>query len=226
MNRVVILSECGFTRGGLTALLAPTCAIFSTPDSQTCLTHMVQRERVTLVILSVSNRTALAALIRLVGHIRHYQPHCKVLLDPGAVSVPLLRFYFNHLYDCVGTIDLAQPVSTLLQNIVQVMSRQTELSAEMMAGQDQLSCRERSVLSRVIKEMSHVDIARALKLSVKTVSHYKRAGLLKLGARNMQGLLSPATSTISAQNRDAFRDLAEIPPVNNTATTPPLTAGA
>ncbi|OKP23815.1 hypothetical protein BSQ40_24265 [Serratia fonticola] len=163
-------------------------------DFECCRTHLSRTldGEIDLVVLSVCNYSisALACIARL---IRHYHPSCSVLMDPGSTSIPLLRFYFNCLNARMGLVDFAQPLLALQGFIEQVMSGERGVSVGGIISSEPLSQRERNILQGIMREYKACDIARKLSLNIKTVSHYKRTGLRKLGARNIQDLLLPST---------------------------------
>jgi DNA-binding NarL/FixJ family response regulator len=193
MKNVVLLCECNFTRAGLETLLKPDTQVFSTADIEQCQRHLSRSldAKVDLVVISTDNYRV-DSLIRLATLIGYAHPSCQVLINPGSTSLPLLRLYLNGLNNYVGLIDFTQPVLTLQRVIGQVMQGKTMLSARECFCGELLSGREHTVLQKLIKELKIHEIAKSLSLNVKTVSHYKRAGLRKLGARHIQELLMPA----------------------------------
>lgn len=208
MENIVLLCECGFTRTALEVLLKPQAQVFGAADVEQCRLYMSRSldGEVDLVILSVSNYR-IDALLRLATSIRRYHPSCQVLMDPGSASIPLLRFYLNCLNSHAGLIDLTQTLLVLQSFIGQVMRGEKVLSTREIICGERLSGRERNVLQCLMEELNAQDIAKTLALNVKTISHYKRSGLSKLGARNIQDLLIPAadsypdvSATIQLQN--------------------------
>ncbi|MFZ1874087.1 MAG: LuxR C-terminal-related transcriptional regulator [Chania sp.] len=193
MKNAVLLCECSFTRTALETLLKPDARVFSTADIERCRLHLAHSwdGEVDLIILSLSN-DKIDALVRLANLIRCYHPSCQVLMDSGSASTPLLHFYLNCLNTHVGLIHFTQSVLALEHFIGQVIRSEKVLSTREVISGELLSLRERSVLQGLIKELKAHDIAKSLSLNVKTISHYKRAGLRKLGARNIQDLLIPA----------------------------------
>lgn len=191
MKNIVLLCECEFTRLGLETLMQPEARIFSTTDLEQCRAHLSRSLRgIDLVVLSVRSGS-INALVRLATLIRVHHPACRVLMDPGAASIPLLRFYLNCLNTTVGLIDFTQPVPALRHFLGEVMRSEKVLPAKKAIHSEQLSYRERNILQEVMRGVRPKDIAKTLKLSDKTISHYKRTGLRKLGARNIQDLLMP-----------------------------------
>ncbi|MHA7848015.1 helix-turn-helix transcriptional regulator [Serratia sp. D1N4] len=193
MKNVVILCECSFTRTALETLLKPEAQVVSTADIEQCRLHLSRSldGEVGLIILSVSH-DRIDALLRLATLIRCSHPSCQVLMEVGSASIPLLRFYLNCLNAHVGLLNFTQSVLMLQGILGQVIRREKVLSTREIISGELLSLRERSVLQGLIKELKAHDIAKSLSLNVKTISHYKRAGLRKLGARNIQDLLIPA----------------------------------
>ncbi|CAI2032723.1 Bacterial regulatory proteins, luxR family [Serratia fonticola] len=208
MKNVVLLCECSFTRTALEMLLKPQAQIFGTADVEQCRLHMSRSldGEVDLVILSVSNYR-IDALLRLATLIGCCHPSCQILMDLGSASIPLRHFYLNLLNSHVGLIDLTQTVLALQSFIGQVIRGEKMLSTREIICGELLNWRERNVLQGLMKELSAQDIAKTLALNIKTISHYKRSGLIKLGARNIQDLLIPAvgsypdvSATIQLQN--------------------------
>lgn len=193
MKNVVLLCECSFTRTALEMLLKPEAQVFGTADIEQCRLHLSRflDGEISLVILSVSNNR-INALVRLATLIRRRHPSCQVLIDPGSASIPLLHFYLNCLNTHVGMIDFTLPVIALRGLIGLVMRNEKVLSTKEIISGGLLSGRERSILKGFMKELKAQDLAKTLSLNVKTISHYKRAGLSKLGARHIQDLLIPA----------------------------------
>ncbi|MBC3377818.1 response regulator transcription factor [Serratia fonticola] len=208
MKNVVLLCECSFTRTALEMLLKPQAQVFGTADVEQCRLHMSRSldGEVDLVILSVSNYR-IDAMLRLATLIGRCHPSCQVLMDLGSASIPLRHFYLNLLNNHVGLIDLTQTILVLQSFFGQVMRGEKMLSTKEIICGERLNWRECNVLLGLMKELSAQDIAKTLALNVKTISHYKRSGLSKLGARNIQDLLIPvvgrypdAIATIQLQN--------------------------
>lgn len=192
MKNVVLLCECSFTRTELEMLVKPQAQVFvfGATDVERCRLHMSRSldGEVDLVILSVSNYR-IDALLRLATLIGSCHPSCQILMDLGSTSIPLRHFYLNLLNNHVGLIDLTQTVLALQSFIGQVIRGEKMLSTREIICGERLNWRECNVLQGLMRELSAQDIAKTLALNVKTVSHYKRSGLSKLGARNIQGLL-------------------------------------
>ncbi|MFC0226939.1 LuxR C-terminal-related transcriptional regulator [Serratia aquatilis] len=192
MEKIVILSDCIFTRSGLETLLRPEAYIFSTSSFKQCKSYLIQQQDgdIDLIVLSI-RYGGIDALVQLASLLRCYHPSCKVLLDPGSASIPMLCFYLDCLNAKTGLIDLTLPLPKLKWFITRVICGQVVLSTRDLLGLKRLTVRERTVLLGLMKELCADDIARTLMLSIKTISYYKRSGLCKLGARNFQDLLLP-----------------------------------
>lgn len=197
MKKVIVFCECGFTREGIEALIKPEFSVISIPSLTDCHDYIMQDREIDLIILSFliggeGVLLRLDALTRLCALLKIYQSPCKVLVNFGYASAPILRFYFNHLEACFGLIDFKWSVSALKETITGVLTGKFFLPRGGVSDLKMLKPRERSVLRALIMELPAGEIAYALNLSVKTISSYKRAGLSKLGTSSIQGLLLPS----------------------------------
>lgn len=192
MKNIILLCECGFTRTGLEVVLPADAEVFNAPSLAVCESRLRlwQGEKIDLIILS-QRSSSVDALVKLLTLLRCRHPQCKVLFDSATISVPLLRFYLNHVSTYAGVIDFTLSIAALRHFVEQVLNEQIVLLARDITGWDLLNPRERIVLNALMKARKTVDIADALALSTKTVSGYKRSGLGKLGARELQDLVLP-----------------------------------
>jgi DNA-binding CsgD family transcriptional regulator len=185
---VLMLHECAFARLGVQTLLAPGCRVEGAGRLEPVVDLLPALASVDLLLVSArcvpySSREALACFMRV---LYDAHPRCQVLLLMTAAEAAHFCF-MTGVFLQVGAIDMTLPVPALALQLSGVLQG-AELPALPFAWQV-LSKREYAVLDALMSGMLPWQIGKALKLSEKTISHYKRHGLKKLGMRNMQTLL-------------------------------------
>lgn len=194
---VVIVHECSFTRLGMKALLSPTYDVIDTEYMSDIEQELASLPSVDLLLLSPQHyspnrRREVGQLMKL---IYKYHPQCLILLTLETADMSYVRHLVS-LFKVVGGLDLSCAVSALLMQIEAVLSGD-ELPSLPFEFQV-LSSREYEVISALVSGRRPVQVSKSLGVNVKTVSHYKRQGLKKLGVRNMQAfLLSPYLQLIA-----------------------------
>ncbi|MBL5829833.1 helix-turn-helix domain-containing protein [Serratia fonticola] len=192
-KKVILQSPCIFTQRGLEVIINETSLskffeiVGSTKKISQCETLLNHLPTVDVVILALGNgEYSLASLLRLVGdYLPHRHPSCKVVLMGEIARMNMLKRYFNGLINTVITLDSSTSLEELqkkLQNIVFPYPDEREKSA---LASGALSSRELFVLLKMLDGETPNQIANRLQLNYKTVSHYKRTALVKLGIRSL-----------------------------------------
>jgi DNA-binding CsgD family transcriptional regulator len=143
---------------------------------------------VDFVILTISNREQnLASLLQLIGQdLPKKHPKSQVILIGNMAYMSLLKCYFGGLGN----------VRVILDNTMSLEELKMELMSLIFPWQGReitsimLSSRELQVLRMLLDGDTAKQIAKELQLDFRTVSHYKRAALTKLGARSLHPLVS------------------------------------
>lgn len=188
---VAIVHECSFTRLGLKALLSPSYNVIDAENMIDIEQELISLPSVDLLLLSPQpfppgRRKEAGQFMKL---IYKHHPQCLVLLTLETADMSFVRYLIS-LFKVVGGLDLSYSVSALRLQIEAILSGD-ELPSLPFEWQA-LSSREYEVISALVSGKRPVQVGKSLGVNVKTVSHYKRQGLKKLGVRNMQAfLLSP-----------------------------------
>jgi DNA-binding NarL/FixJ family response regulator len=188
---IALVHPCSFTRLGIKALLSSAYDVIDAKNISDIEQELVSLASIDLLLLSPQpfppgRRKEIGQFMKL---IYKHHPQCLVLLTLETAGMSYVR-YLVSLFKVVGGFDLAYSVSALRLQIEAILSGD-ELPCLPFESQA-LSSREYEVLSALIAGKRPVQVSKSLGVHVKTVSHYKRQGLKKLGVRNMQDfLLSP-----------------------------------
>lgn len=206
VKKILVVHDCAFTRLGLQALLAGKGDVLTFDQLQAGQEHLRVCGHVDMLILSLEcvtleNRHALSVLSRL---LRRQHSQCCVLLVSNAANIPRLRFMMCQLPDRTGQVDLGGSLSDLMDWFGGVLAGQVALISPALPDRLRLTDRENTVLNALLAGVKTANVAKALGLHCKTVSHYKRHGLYKLGARNLQTLLSTSATDLAGIDNSAM----------------------
>ncbi|MBC3381124.1 helix-turn-helix transcriptional regulator [Serratia fonticola] len=188
---VALVHQCSFTRLGLKALLSPIYNVIDAENINDIEQKIRALSSLDLLLLSPQpfppdRRKEVGQFMKMIYRLH---PQCMVLLTLETTDMSYIRYLLG-LFKIVGGFDLSHSVSALCLHIEAILSGDEVPSLPF--DWQALSSREYAVLSALVSGKQPVQVGKALGVHVKTVSHYKRQGLKKLGVRNMQTfLLSP-----------------------------------
>ncbi|KFK92069.1 MULTISPECIES: LuxR family transcriptional regulator [unclassified Serratia (in: enterobacteria)] len=184
-GKIVIQSPCHFTSIGIETLFnhslytnKPTELVtFKTLEE--CKEYCVSVSGIDILILALNGKeNNLAPLINFISNtlpITH--PKTKVLLLVHGRHTEFLSNYLSRNGNISAILDISSP----LKQIQKVLDNVFNGVKEDINANISLSLRELSVLNGLLSGRTPIQIANELRLSIKTVSHYKRAALAKLG---------------------------------------------
>lgn len=196
-KKVVLQCPCNFTRTGLEALISDTHlsgaleVVASTDDLEQGRAALNNLPVVDIMILVLSGRRySLASLLELVGKrlpITH--PSCKIVLMSQANDTDQLKRYFSGLENVWITLERSTTLAQWQEYLLNTDSLKRSMPGNSRRFSATLSTRELLILRRLLAGEFPNKIADDLQLSYKTVSHYKRAALAKLGIRSLYPLV-------------------------------------
>ncbi|WP_260513716.1 LuxR C-terminal-related transcriptional regulator [Serratia fonticola] len=192
-KKVVLQCSCNFTRTGLEALIgASTLCSFleivaissSFAESEAQLEAL---PTVDIVLLMLSHREySLASFLQFIGDsLPLISPSCTVVLVGEVAYINLLKHYFSGMRNVLTTLDISTSLTKLQMQLLDIERACGEGTEQGSNSSTVLSSRELLVLRRLLDGESSSQIADDLALNYKTISHYKRAALAKLGIRSL-----------------------------------------
>lgn len=193
-KRIVLQCPCNFMRIGLEKLISDTHLSYahdilgSTNNLAECADILNSLPVVDFVILTISHSEQnLASLLQLIGQdLPKRHPKSQVILMGNMACMNLLKSYFSGLGNVRFVLDNTMSIEELKIDLLSTIFpwQGREITSIM------LSSRELQVLRMLLDGDTAKQIAKDLQLDFRTISHYKRAALTKLGARSLQSLVS------------------------------------
>ncbi|MFA3763152.1 LuxR C-terminal-related transcriptional regulator [Yersinia sp. 2466 StPb PI] len=181
-KQAIIQHPCFFTRMGLEQILNNLSVdiAFSVKSLADCHDNLRAFPSMHLAILNLQSQdpTAGSNLSNIIGRLRIYHPHCRVIVVAEAFCVHLLKGYFYKVSQVRAVIAHNVPLREFVMVISQVFSAQMTLHWKRSSL---LSRKEQVVLGMLMQGQSNNDIAVNLHLSNKTISYYKQRIVNKLG---------------------------------------------
>lgn len=195
IKHVVIVSSCIFTQIGLSELCKKLPivryinAVTSVLELQQHLENMPQID-VLLMKLQGTEYNAQDALHLITEIMPKVHQNCRVILLMDKLQHHVLCDYFSELPNVYAVWEADYPLWQLIKGLNETLLGEPKKSNLESTGRlNMLSPRESEVLHGLLEGRSLVWIAKNLDIRFKTVSHYKRTALVKLGVRNLQLLL-------------------------------------
>ncbi|WP_431225427.1 LuxR C-terminal-related transcriptional regulator [Serratia sp. L9] len=208
-KKVMLQCSCNFTRIGLDALissspLAEYIEIVAYPRNfEQCKTLLGRLPEVDVVILTLNhNEGNLASFLQLLGgYLPCTHPAGKVVLMAEATYVEMLKRYFYEFNSAWESLDGATTLEKLHEQLwdIILLSKRSNWIAE--SASERLSSSELLVLRKLLDEEKLAQIAIDLNLNYKTISHYKRSALAKLGMNSLCPLVMRNLNTLSQHHR-------------------------
>ncbi len=165
--------------------------IASISDLERCGGYLKAFPVVDIMVLTLSSLVKKPTYtLRLLGEdILRYHPNSKVLLIVDVMFIGGMTRYLLGLKNTKAVLDVSASLEILQNQLLNFFQPCMELDTSNHNTERSLSLREMNVLRRLLEGQSSTSIARDLQLSPKTISHYKRSALIKLGIRSLQPLM-------------------------------------
>ena len=200
-KKLLLHCPCRFTQMGLEKIFSETPFIeqaeivASISTLQQCEYTLIRQPKIEIIILTLDNHcfNPISLLKLITPHLLGLHPGSKIILIGDILYMGMLKHYLEKLAHPYTFLDILNPVFMLQQQLL--IALQTGFPPAKQAydkipvTQQHLSPREMLVLNRVLNGETIEIIAKDLRLHYKTVNHYKRSAMLKLGARSLPNLL-------------------------------------
>ncbi|WP_337265064.1 MULTISPECIES: response regulator transcription factor [unclassified Serratia (in: enterobacteria)] len=187
--KVMLSSNCQFTLAGLEHVikshdkLSEKTDVVSWPVSwlghEDCIGFGID------ILILVLDSTASKIVPRLIDNINRWNQVSVILLTPSNCNAGV-NHYLMQMVNARAVYSSAVSVATLQNQLIDIVENRVSNNKENMM---KLSAREQVVISSLLKGVDMIRIASELGLSYKTVSHYKRTALLKLGVSSLHGVM-------------------------------------
>ncbi|WP_051916739.1 MULTISPECIES: LuxR family transcriptional regulator [unclassified Serratia (in: enterobacteria)] len=182
---MVIQCPCHFTLLGLVKLFGNSLFSEQLENSEKfksldeCEEYLRTESDIDLLMLTFSSKEH--NLVQLINFIANklplLHPRTRLLLLADNVYITFLKSYYSEFDKVSAILD----VSASLDNLHALLSDVLKGNRQEKKSAVSLSSRELTVLNRLLSGRTQAQVANDLKLSHKTVSHYKRSALVKLG---------------------------------------------
>lgn len=195
-KKVVIHHPCNLTRCGLEWVLSDSdlfgqVEIISSmghlPDCL-CAWNLFDID-VMVMTASINVYGFMSGMKRILEVISKLDPKTKIIICTHSFHIQMVRRYMLGVNRTHVVLDIASSVNETRDNFKKVFKSPTDFYENMPVSWGRLSSRELTVLNSLLEGSSMKEIALALNLNYKTVSHYKRAALMKLGVDSCHPLL-------------------------------------
>ncbi|WP_431221680.1 LuxR C-terminal-related transcriptional regulator [Serratia sp. L9] len=113
----------------------------------------------------------------------------------------MLNHYFYEFNSAWKSLDCTTTLDKLQKQLWDIIILSEKSSEKFERASERLSSREFLVLKKLLNEETLAKIAVDLKLSYKTISHYKRSALAKLGMNSLCPLVMHNLNTLSLYQR-------------------------
>lgn len=198
-KKALLQCPCVFTCAGIKELLYSSCSqlednmIVSISSLEQAERLLILSKSFDLVVLTLNSQCGNVA--ELLDILTHYAQSGNtdshvIILAEDKCSEALRRYLVD-----VGNVSLFleshESIEKLYSQLLGLKYVNKTESNTAISVSRALSMRELNVLKWLLKGKTIEQIANELTLSYKTVSHYKRAAMNKLGVRTLQSLLIP-----------------------------------
>ncbi|WP_337262270.1 MULTISPECIES: helix-turn-helix transcriptional regulator [unclassified Serratia (in: enterobacteria)] len=187
--KIMLSSNCQFTLAGLEhvisshAELLEMTEVVSLPVSWLSHEDCIQLGIDILIVLLDS--TTGEMVFKLIDNINRWNKVSVILLTPSNCHAGVNN-YLMQMINARAVYSATVSVSTLQNQLLDIVENRFSTDKENML---KLSTREQVVIKSLLKGKTLKQIASELRLSYKTVSHYKRAALVKLGVSSLYGVM-------------------------------------
>lgn len=196
-KNIIIQHPCYFTRLGMEKILENHLpnkqpAIFThLSHLDEYYQHLRKRHRMDIAAINLLNGNHLQGelLNWIVRQLRLNNADCRIILLMDTKNTMLLGNYLYELQNIEVVLKPKKSLNTLTDRLSLMFSNQPQDRSTLDLKIPRLSQREISVLRSLLKGKSLTRIAFRLGLNYKTVSHYKRSALMKLGVNSLQPLM-------------------------------------
>ncbi len=196
-KNIIIQHPCYFTRLGMENIMADLLpnkrsGVFThLSHLDEYYRHLRKRHRVDIAAINLMSGNYLQGelLNWTVRQLRLNNPDCQIILLMDTKNTMLLGSHMHELQDIQMVQELRESLSIITDRLSLIFSGQPQDRTTLDLKMPQLSHREINVLHSLLKGKSITSIAFRLGLNYKTVSHYKRSALMKLGINSLQPLM-------------------------------------
>ncbi|WP_337262019.1 MULTISPECIES: helix-turn-helix transcriptional regulator [unclassified Serratia (in: enterobacteria)] len=199
-KKLLLHCPCHFIQMGLEEIFSQepfteqTEIVASVSTLKQCEYVLFKQPVLEMVILTLDNHcfNPVSLLNLLTQCLPGLHPNSKIVLIGDIIHMKMLKRYLGELNHPYIFLDISLPVFIMQQQLhsaLQVCLPPAKVQNNRVPGASQLSSREKMVLNRVLNGETIAIIATDLRLHYKTVNHYKRSALLKLGVYSLPMLL-------------------------------------
>ncbi|MHA7847800.1 LuxR C-terminal-related transcriptional regulator [Serratia sp. D1N4] len=196
-KKIIIQCPCHYTRLGIEGMLRNTqlsekCDVIdSVSELKQCEKYLREFPVVDIMLLTLSSMVEdPATALHLLGEsLPLVKPNTRIVLIADMLTVEVMARYLCGINNVLVVLDKSKSLEIFEDQLLSAFHPLTELYRLGQIAAPSLSLREMTVLRRLLEGQKGVDIANDLLLSNKTVSHYKRSALIKLGIRSLQPLM-------------------------------------
>ncbi|WP_260513535.1 helix-turn-helix domain-containing protein [Serratia fonticola] len=200
-HHIIVHHPCTFTRTAIKSIIASLMKNYSFHET-VCLNALMQagdqppicKPELLITHISRCDSSCIDTLHAIEALQFQAKQTMKVLVLINVITGPLIMHFLKNHQRQFFWLDESNFFDTLLTKVNIILNKDDDVYEESFYLPNALTHRERFVMTCLIKGVPVCEIAHALKLHVKTISHHKVSALRKLGFRNINAMLSTKAS--------------------------------
>lgn len=197
--KILLQCPCEFTRVGIMGLLddhypdTRINTVTNVSSLEQAEDMLIMSDSLDVIILTLNSVYYNAAEILdvLSRHIPAHHPDSKIIIFTDNKCIEALKRHLKGLENIYTILEVDVPLEKIRRELSQVRRTEGTLNEPVASLTCALSTRELIILKKLLHGKSISQVAKELSLNYKTISHYKRSAMSKLGIRTLHPLFVP-----------------------------------
>ncbi|WP_337262527.1 MULTISPECIES: LuxR C-terminal-related transcriptional regulator [unclassified Serratia (in: enterobacteria)] len=197
--KILLQCPCEFTRIGMLSLLnahdseSKDNMIVSVSNLEQAEDVLVMNTKLDIIILTLNSLyyNAVELLDVLSRRIPIHHPDSKIIILTDDKCIEALKRHLKGIENFGTILEANVPIETIQSELSKINSPDQSFNSSAIKANCVLSSRELTILKKLLHGKSISQVAKELTLNYKTISHYKRSAMSKLGIRTLHPLFIP-----------------------------------
>ncbi|OMQ22464.1 helix-turn-helix domain-containing protein [Serratia oryzae] len=197
--KILLQCPCEFTRIGMISLLnthdsdAKANRVVSVSSLEQAEDVLVMNDKLDIIILTLNSLyyNAVELLDVLSRRIPIHHPGSKIIILTDKKCIEALKRHLKGIENFGTILEICVPIEKIQSELLKMDSLDKSLTNSAIKANCVLSSRELTILKKLLHGKSISQVAKELALNYKTISHYKRSAMSKLGIRTLHPLFIP-----------------------------------
>ncbi|MHA7845185.1 helix-turn-helix transcriptional regulator [Serratia sp. D1N4] len=197
--KILLQCPCEFTRVGMMGLLnshypdSKNNMIVNVSSLEQAEDVLVMNTSLDIIILTLSSLyyNAVELLDVLSRRIPLHHPDSKIIIFTDNKCIGALKRHLKGLENIGTILEINVPIEKIKCELSKMGKPEKALNKPVANVTCVLSARELTILKKLLHGKSISQVAKELSLNYKTISHYKRSAMSKLGIRTLHPLFIP-----------------------------------